>query len=120
MTTRQDILKEFRISPRGTIQNPGKFEGEMLYAPYFYDVIMEGCGGDEFYLPQEERVYTVIVPTAEDKAEFHQLEDVIGVICFETDQGFFNVETYTVGQEKTFNLAVEELAELSEAEVEEE
>ena len=116
---RDKILKEFTVDKDGIIRTLGKFEGEMLYAPYFYEIVMNGFG-DQYYLPQEDRVYSVFPVGDEDKAEFPELEDGIGVICFETDQGFFIVESYTVGQETQFNLAVSELAELAGEEVDEE
>lgn len=41
--TREEILKMYKVE-NGIIKSPGKFEGEMVYAPYFYDLIMEGDG----------------------------------------------------------------------------
>lgn len=41
---RQDIIDNYKLSKRGIIQTPGKFEGEMLYAPYFYDAMLDGEG----------------------------------------------------------------------------
>jgi hypothetical protein len=44
--TREEILANYTVSDRGTILSPGKFEGEMLYVPYFWGMSMEG-GCDE-------------------------------------------------------------------------
>jgi len=38
---REAILKEFRVVD-GLIQNPGKFEGEPIFSPYFYGIYLEG------------------------------------------------------------------------------
>jgi len=35
--TREQITSEYNIDDNGIIRNPGKFEGEMLYVPYFWD-----------------------------------------------------------------------------------
>jgi len=34
---REEINETYQIDKNGIIQGPGKFEGEMLYVPYFYD-----------------------------------------------------------------------------------
>lgn len=48
--TRQEILDAYETD-RGIIQSPGKFEGEPIYAPYFYEAdgeelsfMEDGCG----------------------------------------------------------------------------
>jgi hypothetical protein len=33
---------EYDFDSQGRITSPGKFEGEMLYVPYFFDVSLEG------------------------------------------------------------------------------
>lgn len=64
---RADILKQFNVDARGLIRNPGKFEGEMLYVPYFYDAFLDG-------LPDYEKGNSVgFHITAEDRAEFPEI-----------------------------------------------
>lgn len=36
-------VKDFDFGPDGRIKNPGKFEGEMLYIPLFWEDSLEGC-----------------------------------------------------------------------------
>jgi len=117
---RDKILAEFDVDEHGIIRTLGKFEGEMIYAPYIYGTIMDGGGGDEsYYLPQEDRMYDVVIPTASEKADFPELADVIGLICWTSDQGFFYIETYTEGDEAKFNAAIAELEELASEDIEE-
>jgi hypothetical protein len=34
--------REYRLSRTGVIQNPGMFEGCMLWVPYFWDIALDG------------------------------------------------------------------------------
>jgi len=34
--------EHFRTTPNGVIIEPGRFEGEMYYAPYYYDLSLSG------------------------------------------------------------------------------
>jgi hypothetical protein len=40
--TRAQILADYRVSESGRIESPGKFEGEMLYVPFFWDAFLNG------------------------------------------------------------------------------
>jgi hypothetical protein len=86
--TRQEILDAYTVSKYGHIQSPGKFEGEMLYAPYFHEqdgeelsYMEDGCG---------EYVYLVDV-TDEDRTEFPELGDARYVLVIESEHGFVSV-----------------------------
>lgn len=37
-------LHNYNWNSHGAITDPGKFEGEMLYMPYFWQVSLDGCG----------------------------------------------------------------------------
>lgn len=65
--TRSDILKRYKLDEEGRIQNPGKFEGEKLYVPYFWEAFMDGLV-DDF----EEDVMVFHVDDA-DVVEFPEL-----------------------------------------------
>jgi hypothetical protein len=58
---RQAIIREYNVDTAGRIRRPGKFEGERLYVPYFWDLFLEG-GADfdngkvfGFYLNDADR-----------------------------------------------------------------
>lgn len=40
--TREEIERSY-VTRNGIIKSPGKFEGEPVWAPYLYDLWMEGC-----------------------------------------------------------------------------
>lgn len=107
---RDAVLANFDVDEQGVIRSPGKFEGEPLYSAYYYDMMMNGFG-DDYYVPEDDRIYTVFVPGDEEVAEFPELADIVGVIGFETDQGFFHVESYDDTEANQFNMTVTAIAE---------
>jgi hypothetical protein len=42
MDARAGILANYRVNAQGRIVSPGKFEGEMLYVPYFWGAFLDG------------------------------------------------------------------------------
>jgi hypothetical protein len=40
--TRKELLEQYEVDSRDIIQSPGKFEGQMLYVPHFWDRHQEG------------------------------------------------------------------------------
>lgn len=49
---RKDILESYDVDANGRIVSPGKFEGEPIFTPYFWDIAMQGLAdsdnGDAF------------------------------------------------------------------------
>jgi hypothetical protein len=80
--TRQDILNEYKVNEQGIIQSPGKFEGEMLYVPYFWDAYLNGMADDD-----DGNVLTFIVDSG-DKNEFPELANITKIHLEESDNGF--------------------------------
>jgi hypothetical protein len=83
-------MEAIRKEGEETVSFPGKFEGEGRYSPYFYNAIMDGGIGEEFYFGEGEPIYTLYVLESEDKEIFPELKDVYGVCLWESEQGFFN------------------------------
>ncbi len=79
--TRKDILAEYEVE-HGTIRTPGKFQGEALYVPYFWDAFLNGCADRD-----NGQVLGFDV-TDDDKKEFPELRKRRTVKLVETDQGF--------------------------------
>lgn len=87
---RAAILKEYTVDSRGIIRDPGKFESELLFAPYFYDCasdgeelsgMVDGCGE-----------YASLIPVdSDDRTKFPELGNSIYVLLTESDQGFVSV-----------------------------
>jgi hypothetical protein len=86
--TRAEILSQFTVDERGTIRDPGKFEGEPVYVPAFYDAYMNGCPDDDI----DGVLYFDVTP--EDVAEFPELQGVGTVTLYVGDDGFVNSATH--------------------------
>jgi hypothetical protein len=82
-TIRQEIEQNYRISATGHIQSPGKFEGQMIYVPYFWEASLDG-GPDDY--DDDALLFDV---TAEDRALFPEIPVKTEIIrLIETEQGF--------------------------------
>jgi len=108
--TRQEILDEFNVDKGGRIRNPGKFEGEMLYVPHYYDLSLESGFDDEVVLGDESVAMKFFV-SADDTKEFPELEGDKEIYLSWNDQGF----VYEISKEE-----YEDFERESEAEAEEE
>lgn len=88
---RAEIESEYDVVD-GVIRNPGKFEGEAVWVPYFWDLVMNG-DGEEVFDEDGELVATRFKVDAEEEETF---SDVLGgelacgspVELFEDAQGF--------------------------------
>ena len=92
---RVEIETEYTITT-GVIRNPGKFEGEMLYAPYFYDCSNDG----EFLCGLDDGEYVTLVEVgAEDREQFPEIDATTTFIKVrESEQGFVSVTELTDAQ----------------------
>lgn len=80
--TRQEIEQEYKIE-NGIIRSPGKFEGEMLYVPYFWDCFLNGGADND----EDGMLSFIIEPT--DRVMFPELpidQEMIHLI--EREDGF--------------------------------
>jgi len=74
-----------------TVKGPGKFEGEPVYSPYFYDLAMNGQEDDiEWDGDTEISVFTV---TEEDRAIFPELSNIKTIRLWISDTGFCYTES---------------------------
>ena len=70
------------------IKQPGKFEGEPIWAPVFWDRVLGGEADDVSV--NEETTYAVITVTDEDIAAYPALRNIHSIWLWKTDQGFVN------------------------------
>ena len=70
----------------GVIRNPGKFEGECVWVPYYWDLALNGEGEDE--LDENEEIATTKFVVDSEEAEAFGLECGATVELFEDPQGF--------------------------------
>ena len=79
--TRQEIEQSYKIE-NGIIRSPGKFEGEMIYVPFYWDVFMNGLADRD-----NGRVLGFNV-SPDDKKMFPELRRRRTVRLIERDDGF--------------------------------
>ena len=58
--TRQEVLANYSVDSNNIITELGKFQGEMIYAPHFYDIYSNGGADDDgeiisFKISDEDR-----------------------------------------------------------------
>ena len=70
----------------GVIRNPGKFEGECVWVPYYWDLALNGEGEDE--LDENEEIATTKFVVDSEEEEAFGLECGATVELFEDPQGF--------------------------------
>ena len=83
--TRDDILEHFTIED-GRIVSPGRFEGQRIYVPYFWDAVQDGWQDDEEYEGDIQTAVFFITP--EDRQQFPELESKLEVRVRQIDDGF--------------------------------
>ena len=79
--TREQIERDYKVVD-GRICSPGKFEGEMVYAPYYYQAMLEGMADRD---DGPEYGFNV---SLEDRQEFPELGDREKVDFYERNDGF--------------------------------
>lgn len=82
--TRTELEQQYRV--KGTwVVSPGKFEGEDIWAPYFWDIAMDGGAAEEWR--GDGVVYTVGIDP-EDLQQFPELAGFRSVELYEDGDGF--------------------------------
>lgn len=87
---RSEILSDYNVDEQGIIRSPGKFEGEMLYAPHFYEFANEG----EITDTMEDGwgfFASILDVTDDDLREFPELTGITRVGIVEHDNGFVEI-----------------------------
>jgi hypothetical protein len=79
--TRQEILSQYNII-NGRIRSPGKFEGEMLYVPFYWDIYLSG------FADRDDGKILGFDVEPEDKQQFPELKKRRTVKLYQRDDGF--------------------------------
>lgn len=88
--TRIEIETEYKVE-NGRIVSPGQFEGEMIYAPYFWDLALNG-GSDQDEYFEDGGWAAVLSVSDEDREEFPELRNAAEISIFQNDSGFIYAE----------------------------
>lgn len=93
MYIKRKEYREKRANYQSRVKGPGKFEGEEIYSPYFYDIGLDD-GPDEIidHFYDYGTIYLFKV-RKEDRALFPELKGVYTVSQVETNDGFINTNT---------------------------
>jgi hypothetical protein len=80
--TRNEIASQYTVNQNGRITTPGRFEGEMLYVPHFWEVYLDG------FADRDNGTILGFDVTADDKREFPELGRRRTVKLYQRDDGF--------------------------------
>ena len=81
---RAGLAFEYPCDDNGIIKGPGKFEREPLFVPFFYDLMLSGCGED---IEDEDGAARFEIE-ADDKAVFPELAEYKAIVLSEDGNGF--------------------------------
>jgi len=80
------IKKDFKVDKNGIIQGPGKFEAEMYWVPYYWDIGMNG------FADEDDGTNWLFRLDAEDYKKFPELKGHKNIIISSSEQGFVSGE----------------------------
>lgn len=79
---RDEACRAYNVNEDGIICSPGKFEGEPVFAPVFWDMALEGCATEDL------GSVVLFELDDEDRAEWPELGDAKWLALEESEQGF--------------------------------
>jgi hypothetical protein len=82
-----EFADSFDYDEWGLITNPGKFEREPKYTPYFWNMTMLSAQDEDLY-GDDGTCYSLFHVTDPDRAVFPELKDVKVVSLWESENGF--------------------------------
>ena len=88
------IETKYDINSRGIIVSSGKFEGEMLYVPHYWDIIQVSGQSETLYWADETESYIIELDES-DWNTWHDLDGAYALHINEDSQGFVSCETLT-------------------------
>ena len=90
------VQRDYTVNEHGIITDPGKFEGEPLYVPYFYAFMMCGFEEEVICVEEEDRSYSIFLIRDFDVSLFPDLADFKPgrVALWTSDQGFAEFAAY--------------------------
>ena len=88
------IKKDYKVNKHGVIQDPGKFEAEMYYIIYYYDLVMNGFSDESGGDVEAGGAWDFFGLDAEDYKKFPELKGkgTKGLILWQDSQGFVSIE----------------------------
>ncbi|MEM2264663.1 MAG: hypothetical protein QXX03_05675 [Nitrososphaerota archaeon] len=87
----RDVLSKFNVDEYGLITNPGKFERQPLFVPYYYTLSLIGAHDKE--ITKYGFTFYVFKVADYEKIWFPALSDVKNIYIYEDEYGFVNYLT---------------------------
>jgi hypothetical protein len=122
--TREDIFTAYTVDANKIIRTPGKFEGEPIYAPYFWDCALQGMYAEDvngvFFMPLDESdhaMFPELYLNTWDGVNDPTNKPVYGIALEESEQGFVYSKVYDTQAE--YSAAIEEMERAESANGEE-
>ncbi len=84
----------YTANKEGIITNPGKFEGELTVAAYFWEQANEGGATDEVFYSGDDTQFSFFVFDKVDKVLYPAIKDDYGMSLYESDNGFVHAVYY--------------------------
>lgn len=84
--TREELEQAFGPTRAGVIVAPGKFEGEPIYVPYFWDLVLDGNSNDT--IDDDGNLYSEILISREDRERFPEIPEGSKIVLWEDSNGF--------------------------------
>jgi hypothetical protein len=85
---RQAFLDEYQVDEYGTITTLGKFQGEPIYVPYFWEMSMMGAYDGTEIDNEDDSTNYIFYVTDRDRAIFPELKGLHKVTLWENNDGF--------------------------------
>lgn len=124
--TREDILRDYTVDANKIIRTLGKFEGEPIYVPYFWDCALQGMFAEDvngvFFMPLDESdhaMFPELYLNTWDGVTDPTNKPVYGIALEESEQGFVYSKVYDTQAEYKADIEAMERAEAANGETEE-
>ena len=98
--SRKGVMDQYEVDQDGLIRSPGKFEGQMLYVPYLWEIYLNGGAAED-----DGEVVTIEIDH-EDEIHFPELAGITHAYLEQSDSGFVSCHL-----EEANNVAVDKVRE---------
>jgi len=96
---RDEVKRQYRVDENGVIRSPGKFEGEMLYVPHFWEAYLDGMADDD------DGTWMKFNVDEGDRREYPELQGVRTVKLRTDDSGFVHSQVIGAPKPRVIKLA---------------
>lgn len=81
-------MRDEYSTERGLICDPGKFEGEPIYVPYLWEIVLDGGGEPVDDPDRPDATMDLIILSDDDKQCYPELSEFDTALLWADDNGF--------------------------------